>query len=350
MSRPYARVLSRRWPATAEALARLAGRAKTPRPHALCLAFGCVALLALSPAAGAQWPERTVKFIVTFPPGSANDAAARIFADQLSRRWGKPVVVENKAGAEGTIGAAAFVAAQDDHTLLYTVSSTVSTAPLLVDSIAYDSERDLVPIASTTTIVLTLAVNAALPVRTIDELIRELKANPGEHAWASGPGLLRYVFAAFLKRHELRMNYIPYRDAAQPQADLGEGRIQALLTSLTASSAPVQAGKARFLAVVNPLRAALLPELPTVRELGFSELEIDGHAGIFGNRTMAEPLRQRIAADIGAVGREVALRSKLEAGGHIVLAGPAEELAATIERQRKWVVELKALVNLRDAP
>jgi tripartite-type tricarboxylate transporter receptor subunit TctC len=350
MSRPYARLLSRHWPATAETLTRLAGRAKTLRPQALCLALGCAALLALPPAACAQWPERTVKFVVTFPPGSANDAAARIFADQLSQRWGKPVVVENKAGAEGTLGAAAFVAAQDDHTLLYTVSSTVSTAPLLVDSIAYDSERDLIPIASTTTIVLTLAVNGALPVRTIDELIRELKANPGEHAWASGPGLLRYVFAAFLKRHDLRMTYVPYRDAARPQADLGEGRIQALLTSLTASSAPVQAGKARFLAVVNPLRAALLPELPTVRELGFSELEIDGHAGIFGNRTMAEPLRQRIAADIAAVGRELALRRKLEAGGHIVLAGPAEELAATIERQRKWIVELKALVNLRDAP
>jgi tripartite-type tricarboxylate transporter receptor subunit TctC len=350
MVRQYATLLHGHWLAATQTLTRLAGLAKAPEPAALCLALACAALLALPQAARAQWPERTVKFIVTFPPGSANDAAARIFADQLSRRWGKPVVIENKAGAEGTIGAAAFVAAQDDHTLLYTVSGTVSTAPLLVDSISYDSDRDLIPIASTTAIVLTLAVDGALPVRSIDELIRELKARPGEHAWASGPGLLRYVFSAFLKRHGLRMNYVIYRDAAQPQADLGEGRIQLLLTSLTASSAPVQAGKARFLAVVNPQRAALLPELPTARELGYSELEIDGHAGIFGNRAMAEPLRRRIAADIGAVGREAEVRKKLEAGGHIVLAGPAEELAATIERQRKSIGELKALVDLRGAP
>ena len=251
----------------------------------------CSLTAILPSAAMAEWPERTVKIIVTFPPGSANDSAARIFADALSKKWGKPVVVEDRPGAEGTIGVGGFVASQDDHTLLYTVAGSVTVAPLLIDNLPYDVDRDLAPIAATTAIVLTLAVSNDLAARSIPELIDVLRANPGKYAWTSGPSLPRYVFAAFLKRNGLRMNYVSYRDASQPQADLGEGRIQALVTSLTASSYPVQTGKARFLAVINPTRAAMLPELETARELGHPELEIDGGGGLFGGKAISETLK-----------------------------------------------------------
>jgi len=97
----------------------------------LLLSLFCGLTPILSSAALAEWPERTVKIIVTFPPGSANDAAARIFADALSKRWDKPVIVEDRTGAEGTIGVGAFVSAQDDHTLLYTVIGSVTVAPLV---------------------------------------------------------------------------------------------------------------------------------------------------------------------------------------------------------------------------
>ena len=317
------------------------------RAVALVGALACMSLFAWPQAAHAEWPERTVKLVVTFPPGSANDAAARIFADALTKRWGKPVVIENKVGAEGTIGAAAFVAAQDDHTLLYTVSGTSSVAPLLVDKLPYETDRDLVPIAATTEIVLTLALSGQLAARSIDELIGTLKAHPGEYAWASGPSLPRYVFAAFLKRRDLQMNYVVYRDASQPQADLGEGRIQFLLTSLTASSSPVQAGKARFIAVANPTRSAALPELPTVRELGYPELEIAGLAGVFGGRDMPEAVRKRIASDIAAACRDPELRRKLESSGHIVLDGSAERIASTIANQRAAIAEVSKLIDIR---
>jgi tripartite-type tricarboxylate transporter receptor subunit TctC len=107
------------------------------RAFAFTVTVACVGLLAFPKAARADWPERPVKLIVTCPAGSANDAAARIFADRLSKRWGKPVVVEDKPGAEGTIGVGAFVSAQDDHTLLYTVAGSVSVAPLLIDKLTY---------------------------------------------------------------------------------------------------------------------------------------------------------------------------------------------------------------------
>jgi tripartite-type tricarboxylate transporter receptor subunit TctC len=307
------------------------------------------AVFAFPNAARAEWPERPIKLIVTFPPGSANDAAARIFADALGKKWGKPVVVEDKPGAEGTIGVGAFVAGQDDHTLLYTVAGSVTVAPLLIDALSYDVERDLQPIAATTAIVLTLAVSNTLPVRSIPELIDVLRSNPGKYAWTSGPTLPRYVFAAFLKRNGLQMNFVSYRDASLPQADLGEGRIQALVTSLTASSSPVQTGKARFLAVINPTRTAVLPDLPTARELGHPELEIDGLGGIFAGKAMSGALRNRIATDVAAICREPEVRRKLEAAGHNVLGGTTEELKAGIARQRAWVGEITEIIDIRNA-
>ena len=306
-------------------------------------------ILAFPIAARAEWPERPVKIIVTFPAGSANDSAARIFADALSKKWGKPVVVEDRPGAEGTIGVSSFVSSQDDHALLYTVAGSVTVAPLLIDRLPYDVDRDLEPIAATTAIVLTLAVSNDLPVRSIQQLIDVLRSNPGKHAWTSGPTLPRYVFAAFLKRNSLQMNFVSYRDASQPQADLGEGRIQALVTSLTASSSPVQTGKARFLAVINPTRAALLPDLQTARELGHPELEIDGMGGFFGGKAIPEALRIRIAADIAAVCLEPEARSKLEAGGHNVLSGTTRELREGIARQRAWVAEITKVIDIRNA-
>lgn len=315
----------------------------------LVLVSACAAVLAFPVAARAEWPERPVKLIVTFPPGSANDAAARIFADALGKKWGKPVVVEARPGAEGTIGVGSFVSSQDDHALLYTVAGSVTVAPLLIDKLPYDVDRDLQPIAATTAIVLTLAVSNDLPVRSIPELIDVLKSNPGKYAWASGPTLPRYVFAAFLKRNGLQMNFVSYRDASQPQADLGEGRIQVLMTSLTASSSPVQTGKARFLAVINPARATALPDLQTVRELGHPELEIDGLGGIFGGNTMSDALRNRIAADVAAICQEPEVRRKLEAGGHNVLSGTTAELKAGIAKQREAVGEIIKIIDIRNA-
>jgi tripartite-type tricarboxylate transporter receptor subunit TctC len=258
-------------------------------------------------------------------------------------------VVEDKPGAEGTIGVGSFVSSQDDHTLLYTVGGSVTVAPLLIDKLAYDVERDLQPIAATTEIVLTLAVSNDLSVHSIPELIDILKSNPGKYAWTSGPTLPRYVFAAFLKRNGLLMNFVSYRDASQPQADLGEGRIQVLVTSLTASSSPVQTGKARFLAVLNPSRAAVLPDLQTARELGHPELEIDGIGGLFGGKAISGALRNRIAMDVAAICQEPEVRRKLEAGGHNVLGGTTEELKAGIAKQRIWVSEITKLIDIRNA-
>ena len=331
---------------TSAALAKRESRPCSARRVPFLLALCATVVLPIS--VRADWPERTVKMIVTFPAGSANDAAARIIADGLGKKWHKTVVVEDRPGAEGTIGVASFVSSQDDHVLLYTVAGSVSVAPLIIEKLPYDVDKDLVPIAATTAIVLTLAVTSDLAVTTIPGLVTALKLDPGKHAWASGPTLPRYVFAAFLKRNGLQMNFVSYRDVSQPQADLGAGRIQALVTSWAASSSPVQSGKARYLAVINPTRAAALPDLPTVRELGYPELEINGLAGIFAGKAMPDALRARVSADVAAVLREPEVRRKLEAGGHNVLDGTAGELSAGIAAQRAWVADISRLIDIRN--
>jgi len=299
--------------------------------------------------AGAEttWPERQVRILVTFPPGSANDAAARIFADALAKRWGTPVVIENKTGAENSIGVAAFVAAHDDHTLLYTVAGSVTITPLLLDKVAYDVERDLVPVVATTSVILTIAVTNNIQAHTFAELIEVVRRERGKLAWASGPTLPHYVFAAFLRRNGLEMNYVTYRDASQPQADLGEGRIHLLMTSLQASLSPVQSGKARFLAIANSIPVAMLPGVPTVRELGHEELTIDGASGLFGWRGMPEALRDWIAAEINIVAADPDVRRRVEATGQIILGGTPADFRALIADQKARVAEVATYIDLK---
>lgn len=321
------------------------------RGHRLRSAIAAAVLVCGSPATAQtntqHWPERQVRMVVTFPPGSGNDVAARILAEALGKRWGKAIVVENRTGAEGTIGVSSFVATHDDHTLLYSVAGSVTVAPLLLDKLPYDPEHDLVPVVATASIILTVAVNHAMPARTLDELVEVIRADPQRYAWSSGPTLPRFAFEAFLKRNGLAMNYVAYRDAAQPQADLGEGRIQLLFTSLQASQSPVQRGKARFLAIANSTRAAAIPDVPTAREAGHPELTIDGLSGLFGWRGMPDELRQRIAADVTGVMSDPDIRRRIEASGQLVIGGTPAEFESAIAEQRAFITEVAKLIALK---
>jgi tripartite-type tricarboxylate transporter receptor subunit TctC len=298
---------------------------------------------------GDDWPARAVKIIVPFPAGSANDVSARLYGDGLARRWGKPVIVENKPGADAIVGGAAFANAKDDHTLLYGTASMVTVSPLLQDVLPYDPSRDMVPISSTASSILVVAVHDRLPVRSLEELAQLTRSRPGELSWSSGPSLPHFVFAAMLARHALKQVYIPYRDAMAQQTDFGEGRVQILSHALLAVRGPVAAGKARILAVTSPERAPGLPDVPTVAEAGFPEMEIEGLTGLFGWRDIPPALRDRISADVRAVSGDPSVRSRIEAGGQHVLGSTPDEFSAAIERQRSRIREMARIVDLRNA-
>jgi tripartite-type tricarboxylate transporter receptor subunit TctC len=299
--------------------------------------------------AGDDWPTRAVKVIVPFAAGSANDVSARLYTDGLAKRWGKPVIVENKPGADTIIGGGAFANARDDHTLLYGTASMVTVSPLLQEVLPYDPARDLVPISSTASSILVIAVHDRLPVRSLQDLAQLARSRPGELSWSSGPSLPHFVFAAMLARNGLKQVYIPYRDSTAQQADFGEGRVQVLSHALAAVRGPVAAGKAWILAVTSPRREPGMPDIPTVAEAGFPEMEIEGLTGLFGWRDMPPALREQISTDVRAVAGDPSVRSLIEASGQHVLGSTPGEFSAAIERQRTRIQQINRIVDLRNA-
>lgn len=298
---------------------------------------------------GNDWPTRTVKMIVPFAAGSANDVSARLYAEGLARRWAQPVIVENRPGADAIVGGSAFANARDDHTLLYGTASMVTVSPLLQDVLPYDPSRDLVPISSTASSILVIAVHDRLQARSLAELAQLTRSKPGELSWSSGPSLPHFVFAAMLARHALRQVYIPYRDATSQQTDFSEGRVQIISHALQSVRGPVAAGKARIIAVTSPRRESVLPDVPTVAEAGFPEMEIEGLTGIFGWRDMPPALRDRVSAGVRAVAGDPSVRSRIEAGGQHVLGSTPDEFSAAIERQRTRIEQISRIVDLRNA-
>jgi tripartite-type tricarboxylate transporter receptor subunit TctC len=305
---------------------------------ALFIACSLADVFASAPACAFQafsdWPSRSVRILVPYPAGGATDIAARMYADGLSRRWARPVIVENKSDADAIVVVAGFTASRDDHTLLYSAASMVTVNPLLGEAPAYDPVRDMVPVAPGANSILVIAVTQSLPARSLKDLVQLARSKPGMLTWGAGPSLPYFVLAATLRRHQLDMVHIPYRDVATTQADLSEGRMHVLSNSLQAVEGLVAAGEARILAVTSPQRERVLPDVPTAAEAGFPEMEIEGLSGLFGCRDLPPELRDRIAADMRAISRDPVLQAQLEASGQRALAGTPAEFAAAIGRQR----------------
>src|SRR3954453_21326190 len=160
------------------------------------------------------WPDRAVHLILPVPAGSAADFTARLFAQRLSARWTQPVIVENRPGADGIIGVAAFVNLHDDHTLLFAISAVATVHAVQNEKLPYDPIEDLVPVAPVSEIVLAIAASEKSGIRSIDDLVRSVRATPGKLNWASSPGLPPLIFGGFLKGSNLEMTSIFYRDLA----------------------------------------------------------------------------------------------------------------------------------------
>jgi tripartite-type tricarboxylate transporter receptor subunit TctC len=311
------------------------------------------AIVALMPCAAfglptfSDWPSRGVKIIVPFPAGSANDTAARMYAQGLSRRWARPVVVENRANTDTDISAvlvrAAFADADDDHTLLYATASMVMVDPLLQRGAR--SVPDLIPIAAGSSVVIVVAVADHVPARTLKELVALARSKPGELSWRAGPSLPYFAFAATVRRYRLDMPQV--RDAATSAAELNAGRVHVLCNALHALAGPVGEGKLRILAVTSPQREAMLPDVPTVAEAGFPEMEIEGLAGLFGGRRVPPEVRDRIATDMRAVAADPGFHDWFSANGQRVRTGTPAEFAAAIGRQRIRLQQFSHIVDPR---
>jgi tripartite-type tricarboxylate transporter receptor subunit TctC len=301
------------------------------------------------PSTAAQaWPQRNVRFIVPLGPGSGADIGARLFADRLSQRWGKAVVVENRPGGDGIVAITAFVGAHDDHTLLFSPASTFTAHPFLHDKLPYD-QADLLPVARVSNTLVVIAAPVALKVNSLAELVELARKEPGKLNWATATGISDFLFASFLKNANLDMSKVPYRDTVQPSTDLAEGRIQLYWGALAIVRPHVQAGKVKLLAVSNGVHAPDEPNLPTVKEAGFPTLAFDGLVGLFGPRDMPDDLRERIAADIQFVAGDPTIGARLSSTGQLVSPGRPGELAASIAEQRSTVAAIAKEMGIKPA-
>jgi tripartite-type tricarboxylate transporter receptor subunit TctC len=299
------------------------------------LAMITAALVFSGSASSAEpWPQRPVRLIIPLPAGGVTDVAARMVAERLAERWRQPVVVENRPGADGIVGVSAFVNARDDHTLLFSFAGPITINPLIHDKLPYDPARDLVPIASVIDNFFTVAASQALPVNTLDQFVQHARARAGKLNWAATPGLPQYIFVALQKSMGLDLAQVSYREFQPALQDLSEGRIHAAATSLSFLLPLVHAGKATLLMVTNRERAPLAPDVPTAREAGYPELTFEGVVGLYGWREIPADLKERIAADVRAVGGDPAVAARVKQGGSTMRLGTPAEFAAAIEEQR----------------
>jgi tripartite-type tricarboxylate transporter receptor subunit TctC len=306
-----------------------------------------VVLVILLPCAvdAAAWPERTVRFVVPNPPGSPVDAAARWLAERLSKRWNQPVVVEDRQGNDGIPAVMAIVNAHDDYTFLFSFAGVITINPLIHDTLPYDAAHDLVPIASVADNFLAVATSAKLKIATLASFIEAARGQGGKLNWAATPGLPAYVFLMMQKRSGIDIVRAPYREFAPALQDLGEGRIQAIATSLQALVPLRQAGRANILFVTNRQRSPLAPDVPTAAEAGFPELTFEGVIGLYGPRSLSSDLRDRIAADLVAEGGDSAFGELLAKAASAPRLGMPDAFAAAIAEQR-----VKVAIAAKDVP
>ncbi|WP_043343478.1 Bug family tripartite tricarboxylate transporter substrate binding protein [Belnapia moabensis] len=275
---------------------------------------------------GAQaFPSRPLRLIVTWPPGGTTDILARQLAPQLSARLGQPIVVENRGGASGAIGAAELARAPSDGHSFGMVTSTVISAALLSRT-AYDPLRDLTPILLLARVANILVVNPSLPVRTVAELIALAKAQPGKLTFGS-PGIGSAVHISgemFKLAAGVDMLHAPYRGGGPALADVVAGHIQLIFGNASSTLPFVREGSLRAIAVTSAARAAYLPEVPTIAETlpGFA---IDEWYGVLGPAGMPPAVAERLNAALMDIVTQPAERARLLEGGAEVAGGTVEE-------------------------
>src|SRR5882724_4454962 len=301
-------------------------------------------------ASAQSYPQRTVKFILPFGPASGTDITARLVADRLAARWGKAAVIENRPGGDGLVAINAFIAANDDHTLLWVPVGTFAVHPYEKDKLPYDGERDLLPISNVTSLFLAVTASNGLNVGSLRELLDLLRGNPVKYNWAAANGNADFLMSGFLKSNGLEAAKTPYRDILQAPNDLAENRIQLLSSSLAIVTPLMQAGKVKVLAVTGRTRAPSAPDVPTVAEAGYPALVMESIGGVFGPRGMRLAVREQIAADVrAAVASDPTIATKLESTGQIVDVRGPNEFAAGIKELNDQLAGIAKVLGMKAA-
>ena len=309
------------------------------------------AILTLRPAQAQEWPTRPIRVIVPFPAGGTTDMLARLYANRLSETLGQPMLVENRGGGGGSIGADVVAkAAPDGHTLLFHNLTFVTTTSALqfISRAPHDIERDFVPVsvgAMTASIILTQANH---PANNLREFVDWARGRDGVFYGSTGPGSGMNLVGETLK-HEtgIRMEHVPYRGAAPLVQELIAGRVHLGGDQISTGMVHVRAGTLKALATLAPRRQAVLPNVPTVRELGFASIEQQGWNGYFAPAGTPAPIVQKLEREVAAAAQIPELQRRMTDAGAEPSGMSSAEFAAMLREQITRIRAMVAAVGLR---
>jgi tripartite-type tricarboxylate transporter receptor subunit TctC len=315
--------------------------------RAICAILAAlVAWLAAGPvAAQTTYPDRPVRLVVGFTPGSATDITARIFAQKFSEAWSVAVTVENVPGAGGSVGIDRVAkAAPDGYTLAWGANGALTIAPGLQSKLPYDPVRDLAPISQVLTMASILAVNNDVPAKSFQELIALAKAEPGKLSYASpGSGTPQHIAGELLKSLAgVDIIHVPYRGAAF--TDVIGGRVTMTLQNAGALLATVREGKLRGLAVTSLKRSSNMPDLPTIAESGLPDFEATSWFALLAPAETPTPILAKVRQQALKVLADPDMRARLALLGLDTAGGSPDELAAIMKADlAKWAKVIKEL-------
>ena len=288
--------------------------------------------LALSQAA---YPARPIRLVVPFVPGGVTDTSGRLIAEQLSRRLGQQVIVDNKPGASGNIGTQQVAAAEPDgYTLLLGFDGTMVINPHVFEKVPFNTVRDFAPVGKIGDAILILVANNNFPAKNVRDMIALSKAQPGGLSFGtSGTGGTPHIAGELLKqRTGAHLVHVPYKGGGQAMTDVLGGSIPLVYTAIAGAVQHVKAGKLHALAVSSAQRATSLPEVPTFIESGVPDFEINSWVGILAPARTPRALVVRLNTELNAVLADPEVRARLEALGIGATPGTPEKFGEEIVR------------------
>jgi tripartite-type tricarboxylate transporter receptor subunit TctC len=304
-------------------------------------------LATLAGAAAAQtYPNRPIRLIVTFPAGGAIDVLSRVLADRISVTLGERVVVENRAGMGGTIGADATAKAPPDgYTLVTASAASHAINKALFRSIPYDPEKDFTPVSMFASVPTVLVVNPSLPVNTVAEFIAEAKRRPGQINYASvGNGSSQHLAGAYFElRANVKLQHVPYKTVGSISTDLVANEVQSGFLFVSNIFSFIQSGQVRALAVSSRIRMPALPTVPTMIEAGLPDYEYINWFGVMGPAGLPPVIVERLHGVIAAACREPDLQQRFADLGALAIGDDPATFARFVHDEiPKWDAIVKA--------
>jgi len=302
-----------------------------------------LAAVGLSASASAQtgaFPQKPVRIVVPYTTGGSNDVIARLLAQQLQTQWGQAVVVENRPGAAGNIGAAEVAkAAPDGHTLLLTNINITSMNPALMPSMPFDPQKDFAPISLLGTTTLALVVHPSVPANTVIDLINLAQKEPGKLNYASsGNGSPQHMSAEMFKAMtRTQITHVPYRGAAPAVADVLAGQVQVTVGVVNQLIPHIRSGRVRALGVTSRKRIAQLPEVPTLDESGVRGYESEIWLGLAAPAATPPALIDQLNQSVRQAMSSAEVGSRLQGQGiDVLLSSPAQMRQRALDDLKRW--------------